>query len=216
MRVDSGTIVDTITIEDSSFNDNSSHGFRIDDDTSGVGEIIIRGTDFADSGQGGSNGSADLLLWHYFGDVTIEYVTITSSMTEADPSGSKGDNAIQITGFERNTYDVDQAIGTITLTNVTVDGSYHKPQVMVQGFNNLDGLTFTDVSLTGSSNWGDLLFVDPIATAGDGTPGTNGSPGTYTGIGGTSTLDLSASVSPTLRRRRSAWTAASAARMPTI
>ncbi|WP_319774073.1 DUF5801 repeats-in-toxin domain-containing protein [Breoghania sp.] len=191
IRVASGTVVDTITVEDSAFNDNSGYGFRTNGDTPGVGEITVTNTTFADNGQGGANGSADLLLWNFFGDATIENVAFNSSSALADAASGKGDNALQITGFEPGTYDVDQPIGTITLTNVTTSGSWHKPQIMVQGFNDLDGLTFANVALSGSSNWGDLLYVDPIATSGDGVPGTAGKPGAYTGVGGTSTLDLS-------------------------
>ncbi|WP_321336316.1 DUF5801 repeats-in-toxin domain-containing protein [Breoghania sp.] len=191
IRVASGTIVDTISVEESAFNDNSGYGFRTNGDTPGVGEITVTNTTFADNGQGGANGSADLLLWNFFGDATIENVAFNSSSALADAASGKGDNALQITGFEPGTYDVDQPIGTITLTNVTTSGSWHKPQIMVQGFNDLDGLTFANVALSGSSDWGDLLYVDPIATSGDGVPGTAGQPGAYTGVGGTSTLDLS-------------------------
>ncbi len=191
VRVASGTVVDTIAVEDSAFNDNSGYGFRTNGNTPGVGEITVTNTTFADNGQGGANGSADLLLWNFFGDATIENVAFNSSSALADAASGKGDNALQITGFAPGIYDVDQPIGTITLINVSTSGSWHKPQIMVQGFNDLDGLTFTNVALSGSSNWGDLLYVDPIATSGDGTPGTAGQPGAYTGTGGTSTLDLS-------------------------
>ncbi len=187
IRVASGTIVDTISVEDSAFNDNSGYGFRTNGDTPGVGEITVTNTTFADNGQGGANGSADLLLWNFFGDATIENVAFNSSSALADAASGKGDNALQITGFEPGTYDVDQPIGTISLINVTTSGSWEKPQIMVQGFNDLDGLTFANVALSGSSNWGDLLYVDPIATSGDGVGGA----GVYTGSGGTSTLDLS-------------------------
>ncbi|WP_321504556.1 Ig-like domain-containing protein [Breoghania sp.] len=191
IRVASGTIVDTISVDDSAFNDNSGYGFRTNGNTPGVGEITVTNTTFADNGQGGANGSADLLLWNFFGDATIENVAFNSSSALADAASGKGDNALQITGFAPGTYDVDQPIGTISLINVTTSGSWEKPQIMVQGFNDLDGLTFANVALSGSSNWGDLLYVDPIATSGDGVPGTAGKPGVYTGVGGTSTLDFS-------------------------
>ena len=187
IRVASGTIVDTISVDDSAFNDNSGYGFRTNGNTPGVGEITVTNTTFADNGQGGANGSADLLLWNFFGDATIENVAFNSSSALADAASGKGDNALQITGFAPGTYDVDQPIGTISLINVTTSGSWEKPQIMVQGFNDLDGLTFANVALSGSSNWGDLLYVDPIATSGDGVGGA----GVYTGSGGTSTLDLS-------------------------
>ncbi|WP_321341261.1 DUF5801 repeats-in-toxin domain-containing protein [Breoghania sp.] len=191
IRVASGTVVDTIAVEESAFNDNSGYGFRTNGNTPGVGEITVTNTTFADNGQGGANGSADLLLWNFFGNATIENVAFNSSSAFAAAASGKGDNAFQITGFAPGTYDVDQPIGSISLINVTTSGSWDKPQIMVQGFNDLDGLTFTNVALSGSSNWGDLLYVDPIATSGDGTPGTAGKPGAYTGVGGTSTLDLS-------------------------
>ena len=191
LRVASGTDVDNVVVKDSEFHDNTAHGFRTDGGTPDVGSIEVSGSTFADNGQGGSNGSGELLLWNYFGDALLKDLVITSSKLPGDPQADKGDNGIQITGFDPSTYDVTMPVGTIVFDNVEINGSYHKPQLMIQGFSDLDGFSFTDVSLTGSTNWGDLLFVDPISSPGNDTPGSGGYPGAYTGAGGTTILDLS-------------------------
>ncbi len=183
------TQLNSLVVQDSLLTGNGQFG--IHSGASGLDSITIQDTDFANNGQGGSNGSGDIVLFGFTGDALIQDVDITSNKVHGDTAGSKTDNAIQISGFTPSTYDVTQPIGTVSLINVTTNGAWEKPHVLIQGYSDLDGLTLTNVDLDGSSNWGDLLYIDPIATSGQGTPGASGSPGAYTGAGGTTTLDLS-------------------------
>ncbi|WP_281275263.1 calcium-binding protein [Afifella aestuarii] len=56
---------------------------------------------------------------------------------------------------------------------------------MIQGYNDVSGLSMSDVTLNGSSGWGPLLFIDPMGDAGSGGPGT------ITGAPEMAILDLS-------------------------
>lgn len=191
INVASNTQLASLTVQDSAFSDNATFGIGAGSSMFGVGAVNVLNSTFTDNGQGGSNGAGDIVLFGFTGNALIQDVDITSTKAYGDAQGSKGDNAIQINGRDPADYDVDQPIGTVTLQNVTTAGSYHKPQVLIQGYNDLDGLTLTNVDLNGSSNWGDLLFIDPISTSGQGPADVGGGPGLYTGPGGLTTLNLS-------------------------
>jgi hypothetical protein len=191
INISSSTNLSSLVITNSDFSNNGVHGVGSGSGAPDLDSISITNSTFTDNGQGGANGSGDIILFGFNGDAVIQDVTITSTATEATAVGSRGDNAIQISGFNPATYDVYEPIGAITLDNVTVDGWYHKPQLLIQGYTDFNGLTLTDVDLSGGTSWGDLLFVDPIATSGADAPGNPGAPGNFLLTGGTSTLDLS-------------------------
>ena len=83
------------------------------------------------------------------------------------------------------------AIGTVVLDAVSVNGANHKPHLEIQGYTDLSGASLSNVSLTGSAEWGYLALVDPVASPGTDTPGTPGYPGSFAGGAGSSMLDLS-------------------------
>src|SRR3990167_1457576 len=191
VRVASTTNLSSLVITNSAFSDNDISGVGSGSGAFDLDSISITNSTFTNNGQGGANGTGDIVLFGFTGDATLQDLTITSTATAATPDPARGDNAIQITGRDPVTYDVLGPIGAVTLDNVSVDGWYHKPQVLIQGYTDFNNLTLTNVSLTGGTSWGDLLFVDPISTSGYGTPGTPGQPGYFPLTGGTSDLDLS-------------------------
>ncbi|MFC3615389.1 beta strand repeat-containing protein [Lutimaribacter marinistellae] len=191
VRVSSTAMLDNLMLDNNDYSGNTVHGVGSGSGAPGLGHISITNSDFLDNGQGGSNGTGDIVLFNYHGDATIENVDIDSTRVEGDATASKGDNAIQIAGFDPSTYDVSAPIGTVSINNVTVDGAYHKPHLAVQGFNDLSGLSLGNVTLTGSANWGYLVFVDPIGSSGTDAPANPGYPGNFSGGAGTSGLDMS-------------------------
>ncbi len=191
VRISSSTMLSALEITDSAFSNNGTHGVGSGSGAPGLGSISISNSTFENNGQGGSNGAGDIVLFGFTGDATIEDVSITSSATEGTAVSARGDNAIQISGYDPSTYDVQGAIGNVTLNNVTVDGWYHKPQLAIQGYTDFNGLTLTGVDLTGGTSWGDLLFIDPIGSSGQDAPGNSGYPGNFPLTGGSSDLDLS-------------------------
>ncbi|PWR03673.1 hypothetical protein DKT77_05295, partial [Meridianimarinicoccus roseus] len=191
VRVSSGAVLSSLSIDDSVFKGNTVHGVGTGSGAPGLGSINITNSDFEDNGGGGSNGTGDIILFGYTGDATIENVDIISTLSESAPTASKGDNAIQIAGFDPATYDVTEPIGTVFLNNVNVTGAYHKPHLAIQGYTDLSAASFTGVTLNGSAEWGYLVFVDPVASPGTAGAGASGYPGSFAGGAATSTLDLS-------------------------
>ncbi|MTI42736.1 DUF4214 domain-containing protein, partial [Roseibium hamelinense] len=190
VSVHSSTQLDSLLIDGSNFDGNSTHGIIVNS-VDGLAAISVTNSSFTDNGQGGSNGSGDLVLFDYQGAATIDGVSFTSTRTDGDPAAGKGDTAIQIAGFEQSTYDVSSPIGTVQISNVSVQGSYHKNHIAIQGFTDLSNASLSNVSLDGSSNWGYLVFIDPVASSGLDTVGNSGYPGNFAGGAATETLDLS-------------------------
>ena len=92
------------------------------------------------------------------------------------PTNANADTAIQINGRDPVSYDVTQPIGNVVFDNVHVSGSYAKVLVYVQGYTDLDGLSFqgNGNSFTGHAGWGWAQWrSDPTADeTSAATPGT--------------------------------------------
>jgi VCBS repeat-containing protein len=127
-----------------------------------------------------SGGSGDILFFAYTGAAALSNLVVTGT---TGTSASSADNGIQIAGFDGSDHSVDHPIGTVSFTNVTVDGLYEKTFVYVQGYDDYTGLHFSngltlgDASVPSQTTW-TALFIDG---------GPQG--GTYA-LDGTSTLDL--------------------------
>ncbi|GAA4226544.1 Ca2+-binding RTX toxin-like protein [Sagittula marina] len=191
VRVSSSTQLSSLLIDDATFSGNTTHGVGTGSGAPGLASITITNSDFSGNGTGGGNGAGDIILFGYTGDATIRDVTITGS-DESVPQGQRGDNAIQISGFTPNTYDVTAPIGAVVLENVTSTGFYHKNHLTIQGFTDLDGLSFVNANIEGGSNWGYPVFIDQPADGVVGAlGGVNGRPGAFDGATGTGNIDLS-------------------------
>ena len=89
-------------------------------------------------------------------------------------------------------------IGSVVFDNVDVTGSYAKVLLYVQGYTNLNGLSFLDTgsSFSGHAGWGYAVNIDPTADETSlATPGVAGEPGffddTAAGALAPSSVDLS-------------------------
>ncbi|MCF1502310.1 hypothetical protein L0F51_00845 [Afifella sp. H1R] len=129
--------------------------------------VEISGSNFSDNGTT-NGGHGDIVLFEFTGDANLTDVDISAT----DGATTGGRNALQIAGFDDSgNHDVSSPIGHVTLDNVSVTGAFEKSQIMIQGYNDVSGLSMPDVTLNGSSNWGELLFVDPMGDAGSGGTG---------------------------------------------
>ncbi len=191
VNIASNTVLDELQIAGSSFSNNATFGVGSGSGALGVGNVEINNSTFTDNGQGGAQGSGDIVLFNYHGNAAITDVDIVSNRVLGDDTADKGDTAIQISGFDPSTYDVTAPIGTVAITNLTTSGAFHKGHIMIQGFNDLDGLSFTNVDLGGNTEWGNLVFIDPIGSSGQDGASNPGYPGNYAGPGGATSLDLS-------------------------
>ena len=191
VRIASSTQLSSLLINNSDFSNNATHGIGSGSGAFDLAAISVTNSTFANNGTGGGNGAGHIVLFGFIGDATLTDLVIDGTTAPGTPVGGLPDNAIQIAGFMPGTYDVENPLGTVILENITATGDYHKPLVMVQGYTNLSTLTATNVNLNGSSTWGPLLFIDPVASSGGDAPGAAGYPGFFDGQGGTNTLDLS-------------------------
>lgn len=139
-------VLGTLSISDSEFNGNFRNGLAVGGNSSAVDldNIVISNVEF--TGNGGdpinqsSSGDGDLLLFQYFGDATLTDVTFTGVSVGSGPA----ENAIQFRG------DVG-AMGNVSLTNVTISGIYEKTPLAVFNYDDVSGLSATNVVITADS-----------------------------------------------------------------
>ena len=76
--------------------------------------------------------------------------------TPRSPTPSNANFGIQVAGYDPSSHDIDHAIGNVVFDNVSVTGAYSKTLLFVQGYTDLDGLTFlnTGTTVNGSAGWG--------------------------------------------------------------
>ena len=108
------------------------------------------------------NGSGDISLFNFLGNALIKNVTVHGGDSPVS-STSNANFGIQVAGYDPSTHDVDHAIGNVVFDNVSVTGAYSKLLLFVQGYTDLDGLTFlnTGTNLNGSAGWGVAAQIDP-------------------------------------------------------
>ena len=130
------------------------------------------------SGSGGANpldnGTGDILFFEFTGDALLRNVAVTGNSASAD-------NGIQISGFQDGVGSANNVlteIGNVRLENVSVNGTYQKTLVYIQGYNDLTALDFANVNLgalTGTAAGWAALFIDGApqggAYAANGTAG---------------------------------------------
>lgn len=194
ISVSSTTQLGTLIVEDVDFSGLSGSGIITGSGAPGLDSVVIANSTFTDVGATGAvtaNGSGSIVLFGFNGDATIMDVEITNSLTQASAVNTRPDHAINISGNDPATYDVTEPAGTITISDVTIEGTFHKNAISIQGYTSLSGITFDNVEITGASDWGYLVFIDPIASPGDGAPATGGYPGHFAGGEETSVIDLS-------------------------
>jgi len=178
-----------LTLDNMDISGASGSGFSAND-TELVDAISILNSGFTKNALGGSNGTGDIVIFQYNGDVTIQNTTITGADLGTMP---RADQAVQVSGFDQSTYDVQGPIGTVNFTDVTVAGTYDKVQVLIQGYSDLAGLSFTNTELTGATGWAILAFIDPIASTGQDIAGNVGYPGNFPG--GNTGIDIAVDLS---------------------
>jgi hypothetical protein len=162
-----GNATGTLTVTNSSVSGFSGAGL-ITSSTSGLTDITVLVSDstFSGNGTNGLGGETDINLFNFAGDATLTNVTVSGG------NGGVTDHAIQISGFTGSsaaTGNIEGAIGTIDLNNVTVTGTYEKTLVYIGGYNDLTGLDFIGGlnlgSAMSSAAWA-ALYIEPISAGG--------------------------------------------------
>src|SRR5215475_6915978 len=178
----------------SSFETNTISGVAMGSGAPGLDSIDILSSTFTRNGDGTQNGDGDISLFGFNGAALIKDVTIHGGLNTT-PDNTNADFAIQINGRDPVSYDVTQPIGNVVFDHVTVDGSYAKVLVYIQGYTDLNGLHFNDsgaggTTLNGAAGWGFSLNLDPMADESPfATSGIPGEPGFFA-IGADETVNL--------------------------
>jgi hypothetical protein len=144
-------------ITDSNFQNNTSNGVGMGSGAPFLGAIDIIDSTFSHNGTLGTSGSGDISLFQFWGDALIQNVTVQG--------GANANFGIQVAGFDASTHAVAHAIGDVVFDNVSVTGAYTKTLLYVQGYIDLDGLTFlnTGTNLNGAAGWGMAMAIDPTS-----------------------------------------------------
>ena len=168
VRVSSATNLDHLVITNSDFHDNTSNGVGMGSGAPLLSAIDIVNSTFSHNGivaSGNSvNGSGDISLFNFQGNALIKNVTVHGGDSPvANPSNANF--AIQLAGFDPNSHAVSHVIGNVVFDNVSVTGAYSKTLLYVQGYTDLDGLTFlnTGTTINGSAGWGMAFAIDPTS-----------------------------------------------------
>ena len=166
VRVSSTTNLDHLVITNSDFHDNTSNGVGM-----GSGAPLLSAIDIVDS-TFSHNGIA------IAGPATAskrfrrhQPVQLPGQCADQEchrpwrrQPGLQPSNAnfgIQVAGFDPSSHAISHVIGNVVFDNVSVTGAYSKTLLYVQGYTDLDGLTFlnTGTNLNGSAGWG-MAFAD--------------------------------------------------------
>ena len=166
VRVSSSTNLDHLVITNSDFHDNTSNGVGMGSGAPLLSAIDIVDSTFSHNGivaSGNSTkGSGDISLFNFLGNALIKNVTVHGGDSPvANPSNANF--AIQVAGYDPSSHDILHAIGNVVFDNVSVTGAYSKTLLFVQGYTDLDGLSFlnTGTNLNGSAGWGVAAQIDP-------------------------------------------------------
>jgi Ca2+-binding RTX toxin-like protein len=170
VRVSSGANLDHLVITNSNFQNNTSNGVGMGSGAPNLGAIDIVDSAFSHNGivtppaTASVTGSGDISLFNFQGNALIKNVTVHGGdAAVADPLNANF--AIQVAGYDPSTHAVTHPIGNVVFDNVSVTGAYSKTLLYVQGYTDLDGLTFlaTGTNLNGSAGWGMALAIDPTS-----------------------------------------------------
>jgi VCBS repeat-containing protein len=164
------TGIGDMTLDNCTFEDNAYAGFYIYN--AGIENLLIEDSVFDDNGETGLNSGGHIKLMGLTGDATLRELTLNGA-----PDGTGGPNdpgrpdyGIEIHGIENIelTGGADTApIGNVVIENVTITGEFHKSAFAINNYQNLDGLSITNLDLsTASADWNiettSVLNVDGI------------------------------------------------------
>lgn len=151
----SDIILGTLQVTNSLFEQNGRYGLGVVNTSTGaantgLGAVIVTSSSFVENGQtAGSSGDGDLIFFQHNGDVTLQNLTIdggSRTIGGAIGTDSAAENAIQFRGDHG-------ALGTVLIDNVSIAGNYEKVGIAMYNYDDVDGLTLSDVDITASTGW---------------------------------------------------------------
>jgi VCBS repeat-containing protein len=165
VRLAEGADVGTLTLDGVTVEDNSNYGLRTN--SGALSDLVVTDSTFENNGFAfsESGSSSHLKLYNFTGNATLTDVTIVGAPDGTDQN-DRPDYAIELVGVENvdlETIVPTTPIGTVTFTNVTVSGEFHKNGVAIYNYGDVDGLTINGLDLSGAeTNWGPVFNIDGI------------------------------------------------------
>ncbi len=142
----------TLKVTDSHFEGNQLNGFHVLNDVTGspntnLASVMLTDSTFLANGQpGSSNGDGDIIFYQYNGDATLRNLQVDGGNRPIGEAGGAGENGIQF----RSDFG---ALGSVDMEQVSVTGNYEKVGIAFYRFDDVNGLSMTDVNVTSTSGW---------------------------------------------------------------
>lgn len=135
INVAADTVLDVLTVSNSDFSANAVHGFRVSGNSStgvpGLNRIELLDSNF---NANGADYTAATSLGH--GDISINYCNGDATLRNLAIAGYASGGAHQ--GIQLRGTNVIQDAGTVVFDNVSISGSYRRPDVPCSGCNSYD------------------------------------------------------------------------------
>jgi len=135
-----GDTLGTLSVKNARFEGNDRNGIEVVSGT-GLGTIVVEDSDFEGNGKpDSSSGDGDILLFQYNGDATLRNLTLEG----VDRGDGEPENGIQFRSDSG-------ALGDVLIENVMIGGDYEKQPLAFFNYDDVDGLTLKDVTITADS-----------------------------------------------------------------
>lgn len=165
--------VNKLTLDDVSVHSNLQHGVFVDgsSDPASVDEIEITDSTFENATPPGNGSATNIKLFGFTGDALFQNVTVTGAPGNTDVTG-RPDYGIELHGFPNGDFSPSDTVaapdmGTIVFDNVLMTGEFHKAGVAINNYDDISGLSITDLDLSGAETdpaWGPVFNLDGITS----------------------------------------------------
>ncbi|QQA44034.1 right-handed parallel beta-helix repeat-containing protein [Pelagovum pacificum] len=160
IRSTASTVLGTLEVENSSINESGSNAIEVREN--GISDVHVLNSTFNANGGGTSGGDGALIFFQYNGDALIQNVTITGDgVGEPFPAEGPATHSGSQTGiqFRGDT----GSLGNVVMDNVEVNGSHSRQPVGFFNYDDIDGLSMNDVTISADSTGYDVaLNIDGV------------------------------------------------------
>ena len=167
----SSTVLNQLNVQGTRYEDHIQNGLSIhgvQDNGSQLSNFSLNDAIFFNNGRAAGNGGrGDMVLFYFNNNATLNNVQISNDGS-ATVDARYG---LQMRGVDNGSFSGNfQALGNVTLDNVSVSGTYAVAHLGVQGFDGIDGLTMNDVILGGAGSrvgWGGSFWISSVTQSND-------------------------------------------------
>ena len=172
--VQEGANVGTLTLDHVNIHGAGAYGVLVmgDDESpaqppsSAAANVVITNSTFSNNGYNGTNGSAHIKFFGFAGDATLQHLTLSAPVdaTPADVT-DRPDYGIEFHGIPNSKLSSTPVpdLGTVVIDDVTITGDYHKNALALNNYDDMSGLSISNVDLSGvQTSWGPVFNIDAV------------------------------------------------------